>query len=203
MKIQISSKQIGALGTTALLLFGATNLTAQDSPPQANFDPQQMRQQMIQRLRDQLEVPDDSEWKVISERITKVMDARRGARPGGGPGFGPFGGPGGPRRGGPPGVDAGAGGPPPGDQAPPPAFPPGGGRPPGGPMGFNPEPNPVADALHKAIESKASTAELKAKLADYKADLQQKRAALETAQQSLREVLSPRQEAIATLAGLL
>ena len=198
MKI-IRSKQIGALGTATFLFFGAANLTAQDRPPQGNFDPEQMRQRMVQRLRDQLEVQDDSEWKVISERLTKVMDARRAARPAGGPGFGPFGGPGGR----PPGADSGSGGPPPGDQAPPPDFGPGGGPPPGGPMGFNAEPNPAAEALHKAIESKVSAAELKAKLAEYKADLQQKRAALESAQASLRELLSPRQEAIATLAGLL
>jgi hypothetical protein len=133
-----------------------------------------MRQRMMQRLREQMEVPDDSEWKVISERATKVMDARRAARSGGG-GPGMFG--------------------------PPPGGP--GGPPPGGPGGFNPQPNPSLDALRKALDDKASAAELKAKVAEYKADLQQKRAALESAQDSLRQVLSARQEAIAVLAGLL
>lgn len=198
MKTRISSQSLVTLGTAALLFCGVLNLKAQDRPPQGNFDPEQMRQRMIQRLRDQLEVSDDSEWKVISERISKVLEARRAARPGGGPGmFGPPpGGFGGPPPGGPP-----AGGPPPGDQAPPPGF--AGGPPPGGPVGFNAEPNPAAEALRKAIESKAPAAELKAKIAELKADLQQKRAALESAQDSLRQVLSARQEAIAVLAGLL
>jgi hypothetical protein len=201
MKIKNNSTPLVVLGTAALLFCGALHLRAQDRP---NFDPEQMRQRMMQRLREQMEVPDDSEWKVISERATKVMDARRAARSGGGgPGmFGPPpGGPGGP----PPGrSDSGsspAGGPPPGDQGPAPGF--AGGPPPGGPGGFNPQPNPSLDALRKALDDKASAAELKAKVAEYKADLQQKRAALESAQDSLRQVLSARQEAIAVLAGLL
>jgi hypothetical protein len=199
MKIKNNFKPLLALGTAALLFSGAVHLKAQDRP---NFDPEQMRQRMMQRLRDQMEVPDDSEWKVISERVAKVMDARRSARTGGGEMFGPpSGGPGGP----PPGAgDSGsgpAGGPPPGDQGPPPGF--AGGPPPGGPGGFSPQPNPSLDALRKAIDDKASAAELKTKIAEYKADLQQKRAALESAQDALRQVLSTRQEAIAVLAGLL
>jgi hypothetical protein len=201
MKIKNNFKPLVALGTAALLFCGAIHLKAQDRP---NFDPEQMRQRMMQRLRDQMEVPDDSEWKVISERIAKVMDARRAARMGGG-GLGMFGpppgGPGVP----PPGAgDSGsgpAGGPPPGDQGPPPGF--AGGPPPGGFGGFNPLPNPALDALRKAIDDKAPAAELKTKIAEYKADFQQKKAALESAQDSLRQVLSTRQEAIAVLAGLL
>jgi hypothetical protein len=204
MKTNISTKTIMALGTTALLLFSAANLQAQDRPPQGNFDPEQMRQRMVQRLRDQFEVQDDSEWKVISERITKVLDARRAVRVGGGPGgFGPppFA-PGGPPPGGADSTSLPAGAPP-GDQGPPPGFGNAGGPPPGGPGGFRPEPNPALDALRKAIDSNAPAAELKAKIAEFKADLQQKKAALESAQESLRQVLSARQEAIAVLAGLL
>lgn len=199
MKIKNNFIPLVALGTAALLFSGVTHLKAQDRP---NFDPEQMRMRMMQRLRDQMEVPDDSEWKVIAERMSKVMDARRAARMGGG-GPGMFGPP--PGGGPPPGVgDSGpapAGGPPPGDQGPPPGFT--GGPPPGGPGGLNPQPNPALDALRKAIDDKAPTAELKTKIAEYKTDLQQKRAALETAQDSLRQVLSARQEAIAVLAGLL
>ena len=205
MKIKFNSKPIVALGSAALLLLGAVQLKAQEGPPPGNFDPQQMRQRLLQRLRDQMEVADDSEWKVIAERIGKVLEARRAARAGGGPGgFGPPpGGPGGPP---PSGGDAGgppAGGPPPGDQGPPPGFGGAGGPPPGGPGGFNPEPNPALDALRKAIESKAPATELKARIAEFKADQQQKRAALESAQDSLRQLLSARQEAIAVVAGLL
>ena len=198
MKIKNNSKLILALGTAALLFCGAIHLKAQDRP---NFDPEQMRQRMLQRLRDQMEVPDDSEWKMISEHITQVMDARRAARVGPGPGmFGPPpGGPGGPPPGGGDSGSGPAGGPPPGDQGPGPGF----GPPPGGPGGFNAQPNPALDSLRKAIDSKAPAAELKAKIAEFKADLQQKRAALESAQDSLRQLLSARQEAIAVLAGLL
>jgi len=58
--------------------------------------------------------------------------------------------------------------------------------------------------LHSKLPpAKAPAAELKAKIAEFKADLQQKMAALESAQESLRQVLSARQEAIAVLAGLL
>jgi hypothetical protein len=201
MKIKHNFTPLVVLGTAALLFSSTLHLKAQDRP---NFDPEQMRQRMLQRLRDQMEVPDDSEWKAISERIAKVMDARRAARMGGGgPGmFGPPpGGPGGPPPGGGDSGSAPAGGPPPGDQGPPPGF--AGGPPPGGPGGFNPQPNPSLDALRKAIDDKASAAELKTKIAEYKADVQQKRAALESAQEALRQVLSTRQEAIAVLAGLL
>src|SRR5262249_19348082 len=115
MKRRNYSKPLIALGTAAVLFCGAAHLKAQDRP---NFDPEQMRQRMLQRLRDQMEVADDSEWKVISERITKVMDARRAARLGGGPGmFGPpRGGPGRPQAGGSDSGSPAAGGPPPDDQ---------------------------------------------------------------------------------------
>ena len=201
MKIKNHFKPLVALGTAALLFTGAAYLKAQDRP---NFDPEQMRQRMLQRLRDQMEITDDSEWKVISEHITKVMDARRAARlGGGGPGmFGPpRGGPGGPPAANSDSGSPAAGGPPPGDQGAPPPF--AGGPPPGGPGGFNPQPNPALDDLRKAVDAKAPAADLKAKIAEYKAGLQQKRVALESAQDSLRQLLSARQEAIAVLAGLL
>jgi hypothetical protein len=42
-----------------------------------NWDPAQMRQRMMDRMREQFGVKDDTEWKLISERIEKVSDARR------------------------------------------------------------------------------------------------------------------------------
>ena len=71
--------------------------------PGGNFDPAQMRQRMAERMREQFGVKDDTEWKLISERIEKVSDARRdmggrggmGMMWGGGRGGGP-GGQGGP-----------------------------------------------------------------------------------------------------------
>ena len=64
-------------------------------------------------------------------------------------------------------------------------------------------PSPEAEALQKAIDSKASKAELKATLEKYVASRKTKQADLEKSQAALRELLTPRQEAIAALNGLL
>lgn len=74
---------------------------------------------------------------------------------------------------------------------------------PGGPGGFGGQTNPDAEALQKAIDAKASKAEMKAALAKYIESRKAKQAVLEKAQAALREVLTPRQEAIAALNGLL
>lgn len=76
----------------------------------------------------------------------------------------------------------------------------GGGQ--GGVGGFG-QPNPDAEALQKTIDAKASNAETKAALAKFVAARKAKQADLEKAQAALRKVLTPRQEAIATLNGLL
>ena len=76
----------------------------QPQPPgggrqRGNFDPQQFRQRMEERLKEQLQVNDD-EWKVLQPKIEKVMEAQRdanggrgmfrgGGRRGGGPDQGP------------------------------------------------------------------------------------------------------------------
>lgn len=78
-----------------------------------------------------------------------------------------------------------------------------GGRGPGGPGGPGGQANPAADALQKAIDAKAPNAETKAALDKFVADRKAKQAELEKAQAALRKVLTPRQEAIATLNGLL
>lgn len=69
--------------------------------------------------------------------------------------------------------------------------------------GFGGQTNPAADSLQKAIDAKASNAETKAALEKFVADRKAKQAELEKAQAALRKVLTPRQEAIATLNGLL
>src|SRR5687767_4460433 len=61
-------------GVLAALSFGAANVNAQ-----GNFDPAEMRQRILERAREQLEVKSDDEWKIISERVEKVMTARRDA----------------------------------------------------------------------------------------------------------------------------
>jgi hypothetical protein len=210
----------GAIGTAAWLVVGVGNVQAQDRPAPGNFDPQQMRQRMLERMRDQFEVKDDAEWKAIAERIEKVMEARRNLGGGGPGGLGLPGGRGGP------GGFGGPGGPPPqgGEGRPdgfgPPGAPPGGpgqaqGNPPeageirnrsGGPGGmgeFNRQASPELDALRKTIETKAPAPEIKAKLADLRAARKKKEAELETAQDELHQVLSARQEAVAVMLGLL
>jgi hypothetical protein len=77
-----------------------------------------------------------------------------------------------------------------------------GGRGPGGPGGFG-QPNPDVEQLQKVIDAKASNAETKAALDKFVAARKAKQAELEKAQATLRKVLTPRQEAIATLNGLL
>lgn len=193
-------KVLAALAGGFLLAFVAP-VRAQDGPGPGGFDPAQMRQRMLQRVREQLEVKDDAEWKVVSERIQKVMEARRGL---GGPGgFGGFGfmGPGGP----PPRPDgvSGTEGGPPSDDSGPPAPPESAAGGPSGPMAFNRPSNPELEALRKAVEAKASSSELKAKLADLRAARAKKEAELEKAQEDLKQVLSVRQEAVAVAFGLL
>lgn len=115
-----SSRILGLLSLAAILTLGPATLTAQeaggDQNPQqpgrrnrgggpgggpGNFDPEQMRQRMMERYREQLGVKDDAEWKLISERIEKVNEVRRDSMRGGlGMMFGGRGGPGGPGGGG-------------------------------------------------------------------------------------------------------
>jgi len=166
------------LSLAAILAVSVQTITAQeggDRPQRqggqgrGNFDPAEMRQRMLERTREELEITDDAEWKALEPLITKVGEARMASFSG----FRGFGG----RGGGPGGQGGGRG-------------------------GFG-QPNPAAEALQKSIDAKASNAETKAALDKYVADRKAKQAALEKAQAELRKVLTPRQEAIATLNGLL
>jgi hypothetical protein len=162
------------------LLITTAPLAAQEGPGRGNFDPEQFRARMMERYREALEVQNDDEWKLLEQRIEKVLTARRDL---GGAGF--FGrGFGGPRR-----ENAGGGG---GD----------GGQRRGARFG-GAEASPEMEALQKAIDSKASSEELKAKLAAYRTARKEKQAKLDSAQEDLRKVLSLRQEASAVLMGLL
>jgi len=144
-----------------------------------NWDPEQMRQRVMERIREQLAIKDDAEWGLIEARIKKITDSRMGmGRWFGGFGGGPGGGPGG---------TGGSGGP-------------GGGR--QGRSGFG-QPNPDAEALQMALDSGASADDVKAKLSAYRAAAKQKEAQLEKAHDELRALLSVKQEARAVLLGLL
>ena len=130
---------------------------------------------MMERTKETLEVTDDTEWKAIQPLVQKVMDARMAM---GGPGMGMRG----------MGMRRGGGDNPPGD---------------GGQRRFGPPLSPEGEALQKAIDAKASKAELKAAIAKYVESRKTKQAELEKAQEELRKVLTTRQEAIATMNGLL
>jgi len=170
-------------GIAAVLGLGAVNTNAQGQG-RGNFDParmQEFRQRRMDDLKERLEVKDDAEWKALEPLIQKVMDTQqqmfadriRGAFRGG-------------RGGDNNGGDNG------GDQT---------NRRQRG--GFGGEPSAEAEALQKAIDSKASNSELKAALAKLQESRKAKQENLEKAQADLRKVLSLRQEAVLTSSGLL
>jgi hypothetical protein len=157
---------------------------AQNRRGQGRFDPEEMRQRMAERMREQFGVTDDAEWKIIERKIQKVTEARRAV--GGGMGFGAMGGFGGRRGGDADNNNGGQAGQ--------------GGRRFGG---FGGEPSPEVEDLRKAIDAKASADEIKAKLAKVREARKANEAKLEAAQEDLRKVLSVRQEAVAVMMGLL
>ena len=226
MKKCIKSVITGALGTAVWLIANTSNAQPQDRPQQGNFDPQLMRQRMTERMRAQFDVKDDTEWKAFAVRGGEAdrrsiahFALQSGAAAGGvllnrrpeivvgvavlGRRLEVEGGPGGQDGpGGPPPQDGQGGpdgfGPPPGDaQAAPAQSPDNPPRP--GAMRSSPE----LDALRKAIDNKASAAEIKSKLADLRTARKQKEAGLEKAQDDLKTILSARQEAVAVTLGLL
>lgn len=181
------------------------------------FDPAEFRKMMIDSMKEQLAPADDAEWSVLQAAITKVLEAQQDLRSSqaGGGGFGRGGrGPGGP--GGPGGGGAGGGfGPPPDTQGGPGGqgqgrqgggFGGGGGGfggGPGGPGGPGGARSAEVTALQTAVDSKASNDDLKAKLAKVRETVKAKEAKLTSAQTSLQQLLTPRQEAVAVLRGLL
>jgi len=174
-------------GMAAALFLSAGNVSAQNDNGgngggggggRGNFDPVAFQQRMMENVRDQLGFTNDTEWNAIQPMVQKVMDARRDAA---GAGFGRLFGRG--NRGG--NNNAGNNG---------------GGQRRGG---FGGTPSPEAEALQKNIDDNAPTAQIKAALAKYEASQKEKQAKLLQAQETLRKVLTVKQEAQATLLGLL
>lgn len=174
-------------GIAAALFLSAGNVFAQNDnggpgggrPGRGggNFDPAQMQQRMMERVREELNFTNDTDWNAVQPLIQKVMDARRDVGFGGGMGRmfrGNRGGPG-------------------GDQ----------GGPPNNRRAFFGTPSPEAEALQKAIDDNAPAAQIKDALARYLNSQKAKQAKLEQAQADLRKALSIKQEAQATLLGLL
>jgi hypothetical protein len=168
-----------------MLTLGTSTVVAQGRGGGGNFDPAEMKQRFLDGTKEQLEITDDAEWTAIEPKVSKVLDARREADSTRMRGF--MGG-GRNRRnggGGGNGDDTNA------QQR----------RPRGG--GFFGEPSAAVTALQKAIDDKAPAAEIKAKLKIVQDEAKANQAKLAAAQEELRSVLTPRQEAIATLRGLL
>ena len=173
-------------GVAAALFLSAGSLSAQDNNTgdgggqgrgrRGNFDPAQMQQRMMERVREDLGFTNDTDWNAVQPLVQKVMDARRDL---GFPGRGMnrMG-----RRG-----DAGGPGPGQGARA----------------RGMFGQPSPEAEALQKAVDANAPTAQIKAALEKYRASQKDKQAKLRAAQDNLRKVLSVKQEAQAELLGLL
>jgi hypothetical protein len=146
-----------------------------------NFDPAQAREWMMNRYKEALEITDDTEWNAIEPLVQKVMDSRVAGIQGMGRMFGR-------NRGGGNGGDNGGNG---GNTG-------GGGR-----AGMFGQPSPETEALQKAVDAKAGKEEMKAAIAKYNDYKKSKQVELEKAQAALRKVLTVRQEALATLNGLL
>jgi hypothetical protein len=178
--MNIIRKSLIAAACAAALVSTTNNLKAQGGGGgRGTFDPVQMKQDRLTSLREQMEIKDDTEWSAIEGKLSKAWDARANVMAlnmrGG---FGR----GGQRRNNNGNAD---------DQAQRPRRPQFG------------EPSPALEALQKAIEDKAPSAEVKTKLAAYRAEVKDRQAKFEAAQEDLRGVLTARQEAIATVNGLL
>ena len=175
-------------GVAAVMALSTSKLAAQDPPPGGQggdrpgrggrgggFDPAQMQERMMENIRDQFAIKDDTEWKAVEPLVKKVMDARRESafngmrmmfrRPGGDNNNG--------------GGDRGRRG------------------------GFGGDPSAEEDALQKAIDSKASKEELKTKMAAVRKAKQANEAKLKAAQEELKKVLTVPQEAAALQMGLV
>lgn len=151
----------------------------QNGMPQVqDMDPQQMQNAMHQRvndsLRDQMGVTNDTEWSLIEEKINAVKKAQMAGLADSGM------------------VEMMS------------LFGMGGGRRDG--VGFPAmlgRPSPESEALRQAIDADAPTAQIKTLTAKIKVVRKEKLTKLAKAQEELRAVLTTRQEAIATIAGLL
>jgi len=171
-------------GLAAALMLSAGSVSAQNDNGggggggggRGNFDPAQMQQRFMERVHDNLGFTNDTEWNAVQPLVQKVFDAQREARSGMGRMFRG-------NRGGGNGANAEAGG--------------------SGRGGFFGQPSQEAEALQKAIDDNAPTAQIKAALAKYQASQKAKQAKLAQAQENLRKVLNTKREAQATLLGLL
>lgn len=149
----------------------------------ANFDPAQAQQQRLDQIKTALGVTNDEEWKVIQDRLEKVMAAQRATRGGGGGMM-----MGARRAGAAPGDTAGASQ----DATTQ--------RRSGAPRG---EANPAVAELQKALDDHAAADVIAAKLANLRASRKAAESKLEAAQADLQKIVTRTQEAHLVLLGLL
>ena len=172
---------------TAALTLSAGDLFAQDNgngngrwrwaaDRRGNFDPAQMQQRMMDNIRDQLGFTNDTDWSAVQPLVQKVMDARRDV------GFGNM----------RPHIGRNRGGNNGGGQG-------GGGR--GGECSASPARNKMP--CRRPLTMTHRRRKSRDLLAKYKAAQKVKQANLETAQANLKAVLTVKQEAQATLLGLV
>ncbi len=178
--------KIGIVACVLGLMVGGLSI-AQQGGGQGGFDPAQMRQRMMERMKEQLGA-DDQAWKVMEPRLTKVMELNRQANAGGrGMMFG-FGGRGG--RGGPggPGGDQG----PQADRR---------GR---GPQGEQTALDKAMAQLRTTLENQSATPEeIKTQLTAVRQAREKAKQELAVAQQDLKKILTVRQEAMLVEMGML
>lgn len=170
-----------SLGALVLGLCLSTVVTsAQGAGGRGNFDPEEMRARMAERMKTQLKA-DDAEWKVIQPLLEDVQEKQRAAL--GGRFGGMMGMMAGPRGGGPQNADnanAGRRG-----------------------RGMGQQSSAV-QALAEAVESgDASASDLKSKMKAVREEREKAAAALKTAREKLRHVLTTQQEAQLVLMGVL
>lgn len=180
---RLASMALAACIPAGALLAQDTNANVPPPPENAdgggrrspgNFDPAQFQQRMMENLRTKLAFTNDAEWASVQPLVQKVMEARRDTMAVAPRMGGHFGG--GDRRPNARGESRGG-----------PAF------------GQSSE----SEALQKALDGKGSAQDIKAALESYRAARKDKESKLASAQETLRKVLSVRQEAQAVLLGLL
>ncbi|MBM3860099.1 MAG: hypothetical protein FJ395_10655 [Verrucomicrobia bacterium] len=192
-----ANKIVSLCSVAAVLTLGSGMLVAQDNtPPQrppggeksgdrngdrdrgrSRFDPAEIQKRISESIKDRLGFKDD-EWTVVQPLVQKVMDLRRDTLIGGLSGF---------RFGSRPSSDGKSSSKGSSEGSRSPWF----------------TPSPEAEALQKAIDDNAPAAQVKAALDKYRASRKDKEAQLAAAQEDLRKVLTARQEAQATLMGML
>jgi hypothetical protein len=182
--IHLKKILLGAAAAISLTV-ACGNLSAQPGGTNGGaFNPQQFQQNMQGRMtqffREQLDVTNDDEWKIISTRLTKVTTLKTASTMSGMGGMTAM------FRGMRNTNGAARDG-----QAAPRGFP-----------GFG-QTDPDADALQKAIDDKAPTEQIKSAMARVRESRKRRQAELAKAQEELRQVLSTRQEAVMVSMGML